>query len=526
MIGRVDETALPLMVTSATFGSLLSEGAAELGGAVSDGEFLADLCLDQVIEAVAGDWDERDLVADVLRRRVKDAGTVKYRQEVFADLEDSRLLSAAETFCERIRQVRMQLRQLAGMRSRHQRSGWFLDAAVIYCDAIASLAASLDGAPVTSRALRAFRDYLTAYRASAEFAGLASNTADRRKDLAQVTYLVKVKGPRVEVSKYDDEPDLSAEIEATFERFRQGAVKDYQVSYRSWPGMNYVGERILDQVARLFGDEFGALAAYCDRHAGFLDAKISRFAEEIQFYLAYLGYVRPLRSAGLSFCLPEVSASSKEICARDTFDLALAARLVRAGSVIVPNDFELADPERVIVVTGPNQGGKTTFARTFGQLHHLAAAGCPVPGSAARLFLPDQIFTHFEREEDIADQTGKLEDDLLRIQNVLRAATPDSIVIMNEIFASTTVRDASFLGHRVLAKIAELDLLCVYVTFVDELASAGDTVVSMASTIDPADPATRTYKVARRPADGLAYALAIAAKHQVSYEQLRKRVAR
>ncbi len=504
-----------------------SEGAGEAAGAeAGDLAFVTDLCLDQVVEAVAGQQqEERELVAGLLSQRVRDIGTVTYRHEVFADLEDAVLFEAAKTFAARMGQVQAHLAQLTKMRSVRQREGWFLDAAVIYCDAVRSLSASLASRPVGSRALVAFRDYLAAYLASAEFAGLAADTADRGNDLAGVRYLVRVKGLRVEVSRYDGEPDYSAQIEETFERFRQGAVKDYWVAYRGWPGLSHVGERILDLVAELFSEEFSALGDYCRRYARFADPKVRQFGRELWFYLAYLDYITPLRAAGLSFCLPGITADSKEIFARDTFDLALAARLVVGGTSVVLNDFELRDPERVMVVSGPNQGGKTTFARTFGQLHHLAAAGCPVPGSSARLYLPDQIFTHFEREEDIANLTGKLEDDLLRIQKVLRAATPRSIVIMNEIFTSTTLGDARFLGRKVLEKVVELDLLCVYVTFIDELASFGDTVVSMAATVDPDDPAERTYKVVRKPADGLAYAMAIADKHRVTYELLRGRVA-
>ena len=500
-------------------------GAREAGERDDDRSFARDLNLDQVVAAIAGDRDERELITETLFSHLRDADTVRYRQEVFRDLENPVLLGKVQRFSDRMAEVRAHLSQLERMRYRYQREGWLLDAAAIYCETVRELSEHLASARVTSRALLACRDYLVSYAASAGFTALEQDTKDQKDALGRIRYCTRIRGNRIDVTRYDGEADYSAVVLRTFERFKQGAVKDYLIRYRIWPGMNHVTAQILDLVAKLFPEEFAALDEYCARHAEFLDEGIWRAHQELQFYLAYLDYTGPLRAAGLRFCYPEVSASSKEVHAVGTFDLALARKLAEEGTPVVTNDFRLEGLERIAVVTGPNQGGKTTFARTFGQLHHLAGVGCPVPGSAARLFLFDRLFTHFEREEDLARGTGKLEDDLMRIGEILRAATQDSVMILNESFASTTTRDACFLGTKLLTKVMRLDALCVYVTFVDELASLGEQVVSMMSTIVPENPAERTYKVVRKPADGLAYALALAEKHGLTYGRLRERVA-
>ena len=207
--------------------------------------------------------------------------------------------------------------------------------------------------------------------------------------------------------------------------------------------------------------------------------------------------------------------------ALDCFDLALA---MDKADKIVTNSFTLTAPEQILIVSGPNQGGKTTFARSFGQIHFLSSLGAMVPGREADIFLCDQVLTHFEREEDLVNLSGKLQDDLVRLHALLEAATHKTVIIINEIFASTTLVDALQLGGHMLDAIVEKGAPAMVVTFLEELVDYGPQTVSMVTTVTNDEKHRRTFRLLRQAPDGQAFAMQIAAQHGLTFEQLERRL--
>lgn len=483
-----------------------------------------DLNLDQVVEAVVVGRDEYGLTPFFYLplRSVED---VAYRHEVFHDLESEDVRRTLKAFGEQMHRVRSFLTLARKQHYAPEKRRWFLDAASGYCSAVVDLTRGLRELEPSSEALRLASEYLDDYVAGESFTSLDADADAVRAGLDEVIYTLRINGSRVSVARYDDQPDFGDEIEDLFERFRQGQVESHRLKVPDRGSMDHVEAQIASLVARLFPREFEALETFCSRHEGFLDRTVTAFDREAQFYLAWADHIERISATGGAFSCPSVSDESKAETVEDAFDLALAAKVGREQGQLVRNGFRLDGDERLLVVTGPNQGGKTTFARMFGQLHYLASLGVPVPARSARLFLADRVFTHFEREEVVGSLRGKLDDELIRIRDLLQEATPRSVVVLNEMFSSATLADALDLGTDILTQLIERGCLGVCVTFIDELSRLGDATVSMVAQVSPDDPAVRTYRVIERPADGRAYAWAIAKKYGLSYDQLRERLA-
>lgn len=493
-------------------------------GDVDQPEFFGDLNLDQFVHEATRGFDEYNLTP-FFHTELKRESAVIYRHEVMKDLDMPPLLLTVQAFALAMRKMRACLEEARRLYYPRQKQWWFLEAASRYCQAVKAFSAGLREADPGSRGLCAFSQWLAGYIESEAFVTLERELDEVRAALAEVRYCIHIYGNAVTVLNYDGEGDYSTYVLGIFERFKQGEVKDHGIEQKEWPEMNHVEAQVLDCVAELNPQPFILLADFQANHAEFVDPTIGAFDREIEFYIAYRSYIQLCRDAGLEFSYPTVSAATKAARCEGTFDLVLAHKLCSDKIAVVRNDWYLQGPERIFVVSGPNNGGKTTFARTFGQLHFLAKLGCPVPGRDAHLFLYDRLFAHFEREENTMDLRGKLQDDLMRMHEILQGSTSRSIILMNEIFSSTTLADALFLCRRIIGEIMERDSLCVCVTFIEELARLWPQTVSMVSEINPDNPSVRTFRVRRRPADGRAYALSVAEQYGLTYERIKERLA-
>lgn len=481
-----------------------------------------DLALDRLFSSFT---DLSGKLQAVFYTPLSDEKDIRYRQDILKDIERDRkrfsdFANSLNIIAGEMISIRKSLSS-SGRSLSYIDKGRLFDCAERYCNLISGWYGAGSSTYYRSAGLCAFSEYVEAYYKSESFASLQRNVNELRSEFNSVRYCMLINDGTMRVRKYENQPDMSEKIISLFDRFGHGNAKDYRRKSAAAPYAEHVEEAVMRMLSRLYKETFSRLDTFCLRYIQFENSVLLSFADELRFYLFWLDVTIPLKKAGLSFCYPEVSRNPDFISASDTFDAVLAEK--KEGSVVV-NNFELKKTERVIVITGPNQGGKTTFARLFGQIHWLAAIGLTVPGSGAHLKLFDAVYTHFGKTESASLENGKLQDDLLRLHAILEKATPRSIIILNEIFASTTADDAVKLGLRMMEKIVQSGAAAVVVTFLDELAEYGPETVSMMSTVDSSGSGRRTFKIYRKPPDGLAYAVQIAEKYGLTYDCLCRRL--
>lgn len=198
-------------------------------------------------------------------------------------------------------------------------------------------------------------------------------------------------------------------------------------------------------------------------------------------------------------------------------------------SGIIPNDIFFGE-KQLFIVTGPNNGGKTAFARALGIATIFFGAGAPIFAKNAVISAGLDVLTHFTASETHLIESGRLQDELNRLNRLLDTSDKFSLVILNETFAGTNSMKALDLFQNFLKDRERLEFLCVYVThfhniafYVEEQGAKLKECGNLIAMIDP-DAHVRTYKLLPANPSDTSYSRDIVVKHELSWEQISARL--
>ena len=189
---------------------------------------------------------------------------------------------------------------------------------------------------------------------------------------------------------------------------------------------------------------------------------------ELGFYVGCVALRDALASRGQPTCFPALGGTGLTLAGEGIYDPSLA---LTTPEPVVGQDVRVRDA-RIVVVTGANQGGKSTFLRSVGIAHLMARAGMFVPAASLELNVSTGLFTHFRREEDATMVSGKLDEEFTRMSAIVDHLSPGALVLFNESFAATNEREGSHLSREILRALLEAGVTAVFVTHLYALAHA------------------------------------------------------
>ncbi len=268
---------------------------------------------------------------------------------------------------------------------------------------------------------------------------------------------------------------------------RGPAAHTFHIAERDEAGAKAVGE-LRDRGINIAAN---AAAQSCDHILGFF----RMLRTELAFYVGCLNLRDRLAGQREPMCFPApVASAERRYTVRGLYDVCLALKLEHR---VVGNDCD-GDGKGLFVITGANQGGKSTLLRSVGLAQLMMQCGMFVGARSYCANLSAGLFTHYKREEDPTMRSGKFEEELLRISGIVDRLAPDCIVLFNELFQSTNEREGSQIGRQIVRALLESRVKVFFVTHMFDLAgrlyeAKLDTALFLRA--ERSEDGTRTFRV-------------------------------
>ncbi len=216
---------------------------------------------------------------------------------------------------------------------------------------------------------------------------------------------------------------------------------------------------------RAINEATNALAQAAEHLEGFF----AMLQNELAFYVGCLNLADSLRALGMPICIPTLlPTDGKDRSWRELYDVSL---VLTKNAAVVGNELD-AVRKRLYVITGANQGGKSTFLRSLGQAQLMAQSGMFVGADSFSAPIRRGVFSHFKKEEDIAMKSGKLDEELARMSELTNHLESGALMLFNESFAATNEREGSEICRQITQALIESGVEVFSVTHLYTYAAA------------------------------------------------------
>jgi hypothetical protein len=425
-----------------------------------------DLGLDTLFSAMARD---DDCVFEVARKVIlagqnSDLDTIRYRQDILQDCLNQPAVARELYAC--------------AVEAMQKRTGYYVSLLTRYPDSV--LRDSIEQMTAFLEFLKRLRRIADVHAHGFVSEGWAGFFAMLKRDLGD-EYFDRVQGHLEELKLRNGEL-LSAEL-GKANRGRQYVLHRVPARSQKWWAW-WTGLFEEKPPAYRFEihprDESGAqaLAALRNRGISLAANALGQSADhvreffgmlraELAFYVGCLNLHEQLVRKGEPTCMPSAAAADEQqLSFRGLYDVGLTLSVDRR---VVGSDAN-ADRKGLVIITGPNTGGKSTFLRSVGLAQLMMQSGMFVPAESFRASLCDGLFTHYKREEDVSMGSGKFDEELSRMSEIVEHIAAASMVLFNESFAATNEREGSEIARQVVAALSEKQVRMLYVTHMYELA--------------------------------------------------------
>lgn len=524
-----------------------------------------DLDLQKLIEFMAFDSKHVEALGQILRFLCQDEETINYRLDIIDELvRFPELVSCIQSLLPVLRDLKYYETFLAlEWKTSLQEAIWRLRELEHYVECVHKLGEAFKGirGELRSGALQQLAALVVKVQGDPVFQRLAVTLPDllsRIRGLKSITIGVNLDAGMmpceatlisINADKYRESPFFKS-------IFGEDKWQGVGPLHRAPEGSQYATPLMIplfQDISKIMEKTTQPLARALKEFVNINSRVFTHLYGDFLFYLGALKLIAMLKACGLPVTRPRVLDPEKRRCdVQEIYNIDLALHLLKqngdkpegVASEIVTNDFVQGQEGRIIIITGPNRGGKTTLLQAIGLAQIMMQVGLYVPAREAAMSTCDGILTHYPALEKLEKGTGRFGEEAQRIGSLFESATRHSLILLNESLSSTSGGESLYLAQDIVRVLRMLGTRAVYATHLHGLAASaaelnrdtsGDSeVLSMVALIEAdTDGGQRgrgsggkprkirpTFKITPGPPEGHSYAIDLACRYGISKEQL------